>query len=129
MYNFTEQGKDLNQVINETERFLESLLEGKSLPVQKRYLTQTLKEEQELYNKMEKAQKSDGWLHGEIVQYSDVLIQKEIVYNLSEYSLGKISDYQNGTIERTLKVLAGLGLEQQRDRQHYRRQVAKAKYD
>ena len=49
--------------------------------------------------------------------------------NLSEYSLGKISDYQNGTIERTLKVLAGLGLEQQRDRQHYRRQVAKAKYD
>ena len=84
MYNFTEQGKDLNQVINETERFLESLLEGKSLPVQKRYLTQTLKEEQELYNKMEKAQKSDGWLHGEIVQYSDVLIQKEIVWMVAK---------------------------------------------
>lgn len=49
--------------------------------------------------------------------------------NLSEYSLGKISDYQNGTIQRTLKVISGLGLEQQRDRQHYRRQVAKAKYD
>ena len=48
--------------------------------------------------------------------------------NLSEYSIGKISDYQNGTIERTLKVLAGLGLEQERDRQHYRRKVAKAKY-
>lgn len=48
--------------------------------------------------------------------------------NLSEYSIGKISDYQNGTIERTLKVLAGLGLEQQRDRQYYRRKVAKAKY-
>jgi hypothetical protein len=48
--------------------------------------------------------------------------------NLEDYSLGKISDYQNGTIERTLKVLAGLGLEQQRDRQWYRRQVAKAKY-
>ena len=84
MYNFTEQGKDLNQVINETERFLESLLEGKSLPVQKRYLTQTLKAEQELYNKMEKAQKSDGWLHGEIVQYSDVLIQKEIVWMVAK---------------------------------------------
>jgi hypothetical protein len=84
MYNFTEQGKDLNQVINETERFLDSLLEGKSLPVQKRYLTQTLKEEQELYNKMEKAQKSDGWLHGEIVQYSDVLIQKEIVWMVAK---------------------------------------------
>ena len=49
--------------------------------------------------------------------------------NLSEYNIGKISDYQNGTIERTLKVLAGLGLEQERDRQHYRRKVAKAKYD
>jgi|14_taG_2_1085336.scaffolds.fasta_scaffold00021_70 hypothetical protein len=49
--------------------------------------------------------------------------------NLSEYNIGKISDYQNGTIERTLKVLSGLGLEQQRDRQHYRRKVAKAKYD
>ena len=84
MYNFTEQGKDLDQVINETERFLDSLLEGKSLPVQKRYLTQTLKEEQELYNKMEKAQKSDGWLHGEIVQYSDVLIQKEIVWMVAK---------------------------------------------
>ena len=50
-------------------------------------------------------------------------------HNLWGYSLGKISDYQNGTIERTLKVISGLGLEQQRDRQHYRRQVAKAKYD
>ncbi len=49
--------------------------------------------------------------------------------NLSEYNIGKISDYQNGTIERTLKVISGLGLEQQRDRQHYRRKVAKAKYD
>lgn len=48
--------------------------------------------------------------------------------NLSEYSIGKISDYQNGTIERTLKVLSGLGLEQERDRQYYRRKVAKAKY-
>ena len=49
--------------------------------------------------------------------------------NLSEYSIGKISDYQNGTIERTLKVLAGLGLEQERDRRYYRRKVAEAKYD
>ena len=48
--------------------------------------------------------------------------------NLSEYSLGKISDYQNGTIQRTLKVISGLGLEQQRDRQHYRRKVAEQKY-
>tara|TARA_Y100001972_G_scaffold114767_1_gene150717 strand:- start:1344 stop:2135 length:792 start_codon:yes stop_codon:yes gene_type:complete len=49
--------------------------------------------------------------------------------DLSCYNLGKISDYQNGTIERTLKVLAGMGLEQQRDRQWYRRKVSEAKYD
>ena len=48
---------------------------------------------------------------------------------LDGYKLGKISDYQDGTIERTLKVMAGLGLETHRDRQHYRRQVAKAKYE
>lgn len=84
MYNFTEQGKDLTQVTKETENFLDSLLEGKSLPVQKRYLTQTFKEEYQLYKKMAKAQKSDGWLHGEIVQYSDVLIQKEIVWMVAK---------------------------------------------
>jgi len=49
--------------------------------------------------------------------------------DLSPYNLGKISDYQNGTIERTLKVVSGLGLEYQRDRQYYRRKVAEAKYD
>ena len=49
--------------------------------------------------------------------------------NLSEYNLGKISDYQNGTIERTLKVISGLGLNEQRDRQYYRRKVAEKKYD
>ena len=49
--------------------------------------------------------------------------------NLSEYSLGKISDYQNGTIERTLKVVSGMGMEYSRDRQYYRKQVAEAKYD
>ena len=50
-------------------------------------------------------------------------------HNLWGYSLGKISDYQDGTIERTLKVISGLGLEYQRDRQYYRRKVAEAKYD
>ena len=49
--------------------------------------------------------------------------------NLSEYNLGKISDYQNGTIERTLKVISGMGLNEQRDRQYYRRKVAEKKYD
>jgi hypothetical protein len=49
--------------------------------------------------------------------------------NLWGYNLGKISDYQNGTIERTLKVMSGLGLEYQRDRQFYRRKVAEQKYE
>ena len=49
--------------------------------------------------------------------------------NLSEYNLGKISDYQNGTIERTLKVISGIGLNEQRDRQYYRRKVAEKKYE
>ena len=49
--------------------------------------------------------------------------------NLSEYNLGKISDYQNGTIERTLKVISGMGLNEQRDRQYYRRKVAEKKYE
>ena len=49
--------------------------------------------------------------------------------NLSEYSLGKISDYQDRTIYRTLKVISGLGINEQRDRQHYRRKVAEKKYD
>jgi len=49
--------------------------------------------------------------------------------NLSEYNLGKISDYQDGTIYRTLKVISGLGINEQRDRQHYRRKVAEKKYD
>tara|TARA_R100001509_G_scaffold139195_1_gene93581 strand:+ start:29 stop:301 length:273 start_codon:yes stop_codon:yes gene_type:complete len=80
MYNFTEQGKDLDQVINETQKYLDDLLEGKSLPVQKRHLTQTLKEEMELYAKMCKAQEGDGWLNGQIIQDSDVQIQKRIVW-------------------------------------------------
>ena len=49
--------------------------------------------------------------------------------NLSEYNLGKISDYQDGTIYRTLKVISGIGINEQRDRQHYRRKVAEKKYD
>ena len=49
--------------------------------------------------------------------------------NLSEYNLGKISDYQNGTIERTLKVISGMGLNEERDRQYYRRKVAEKKYE
>ena len=48
---------------------------------------------------------------------------------LDGYNLGKISDYQDGTIKRTVKVMAGMGLETQRDRQYYRRHVSKAKYE
>ena len=48
--------------------------------------------------------------------------------DLSCYNLGKISDYQNGTIERTLKVISGMGVDYGRDRQWYRRRVSEAKY-
>ena len=53
--------------------------------------------------------------------------ENNLVYKIG--CLGKISDYQDGTIKRTVKVMAGMGLETQRDRQYYRRHVSKAKYE
>jgi hypothetical protein len=49
--------------------------------------------------------------------------------NLSEYSLGKISDYQDGTIQRTIDVLQGKGAQWQRNDWSFRRHVAEAKYE
>ena len=49
--------------------------------------------------------------------------------NLTEYSLGKISDYQNGTIDRTIDVLQGKGESWARNDWSFRRHVAKAKYE
>lgn len=47
---------------------------------------------------------------------------------LEKYSIGKISDYQNGTIGRTIDIMNGLGEEWSRNDNSYRRHVAKGKY-
>lgn len=49
--------------------------------------------------------------------------------NLSEYSLGKISNYQDGTIQRTIDILQGKGAQWQRNDWSFRRHVAGAKYE
>lgn len=49
--------------------------------------------------------------------------------DLAGYSLGKISDYQDGTIQRTIDVLQGKGELWSRNDWSFRRHVAKAKYE
>lgn len=48
---------------------------------------------------------------------------------LWKYNLGKISDYQNGTIDRTLDVLQGKGEQWGRNTNFFRRNVAIKKYE
>ena len=48
---------------------------------------------------------------------------------LSGYNIGKISDYQNGTIDRTIDVLTGEGTQWGRNDWSFRKHVAKAKYE
>jgi hypothetical protein len=47
----------------------------------------------------------------------------------SDYSLGKISDYQNGTIDRTLDIMMGNGEQYARNEWDFRRHVAINKYE
>jgi hypothetical protein len=49
--------------------------------------------------------------------------------DLSAYNVGKISDYQNGTIDRTINVLEGKGEQYARNDWDFRKYVAKAKYE
>ena len=49
--------------------------------------------------------------------------------DLSAYNIGKISDYQNGTIDRTLNVLEGKGEQHGRNEWDFRKHVARAKYE
>ena len=49
--------------------------------------------------------------------------------DLSKYNVGKISDYQNGTIDRTIDCMLGEGEHLSRNDNLYRRYVAKAKYE
>jgi len=49
--------------------------------------------------------------------------------DVSQYNIGKISDYQNGTIDRTIDVMTGNGEQYARNDWDFRRHVAKAKYE
>jgi len=49
--------------------------------------------------------------------------------DVSQYNIGKISDYQNGTIDRTLDAMIGTGEQLSRNDNLYRRHVARAKYE
>jgi hypothetical protein len=48
--------------------------------------------------------------------------------NPQKYATGKVSDWQNGTIDRTIDVFEGKGEEWARNKNDYRKYVAKAKY-
>jgi hypothetical protein len=48
--------------------------------------------------------------------------------NLDSYSIGKISDWQNGTIDRTLDIMLGNGEHWRRNGNDYRKHVAKHKF-
>lgn len=49
--------------------------------------------------------------------------------NLSGYSVGKMSDYQDGTIDRTIDVFENKGEQWARNDWNFRRHVARAKYE
>ena len=49
--------------------------------------------------------------------------------DVSQYNIGKISDYQDGTIDRTLDAMMGTGEQLSRNDNLYRRHVARAKYE
>ena len=49
--------------------------------------------------------------------------------DLSQYNIGKISDYQDGTIDRTIDAMLGNGEQLSRNDNLYRRHVARAKYE
>jgi hypothetical protein len=69
------------------------------------------------------------WSMDDAVSKLDYMLDCIESQSLDDFSIGKISDYQDGTIKRTLKVLAGMGAETSRDRQYYRSHVARKKYD
>jgi hypothetical protein len=49
--------------------------------------------------------------------------------DVSSYNIGKISDYQDGTIDRTLDAMIGTGEQLSRNDNLFRRHVARAKYE
>jgi hypothetical protein len=53
---------------------------------------------------------------------------EKMFVNPSRYKTGAVSDWQNGTIDRTLDVFEGVGEEWARNTNDYRKHVAKEKY-
>ena len=49
--------------------------------------------------------------------------------DVSQYNIGKISDYQDGTIDRTLDAILGYDETLSRNDNLFRRHVARAKYE
>ena len=62
----------------------------------------------------------------EKLQKMTTAIDKE---DVSQYNIGKISDYQNGTIGRTIDAMTGDGEQLSRNDNLFRRHVARAKYE
>ena len=62
------------------------------------------------------------WSQEDAMNKLDVLLSKP------SPSMGKISDWTNGTIDRMLDIMTGKGEQWRRDGQHYRTPVSESKY-
>jgi hypothetical protein len=58
----------------------------------------------------------------------DAMAKLEILLSKPSPSMGKISDWTNGTIDRMLDIMTGKGEQWRRDGSHYRTPVSEAKY-
>lgn len=60
---------------------------------------------------------------------NDALVRLDAMFaNPASYQTGAVSDWQNGTIDRTIDVLEGSGEQWARNTNDYRKHVARAKY-
>jgi hypothetical protein len=58
----------------------------------------------------------------------DAMDKLETLLSKPSPSIGKISDWTNGTIDRMIDIMTGKGEQWRRDGQHYRTPVSEAKY-
>ena len=58
----------------------------------------------------------------------DAIDKLETLLSKPSPSIGKISDWTNGTIDRMIDIMTGKGEQWRRDGQHYRTPVSEAKY-
>lgn len=69
------------------------------------------------------------WSIDDAVQKLDIMFKSIDTNDLSKYNIGKISDYQNGTIDRTIDIMEGKGARWLRDNWDFRKHVARQKYE